>query len=175
VRFCKSGKFWLVIRLQHSGSRIRLRFRTTLHMLCDKCQQREATHHVHHFTSHCDETGRATTADGSPAMSNLCNECFGDSSPSAREIKAAWAAGCFYCGGEPIMTAPDLSAAPRNEQKTTVLCEPCSGEFFRCAGIKFPGMADGSITPRQAANSMAVLSEIHEHMKKWVSERDKGT
>lgn len=37
--------------------------------------------------------------------------------------------------------------------------------------MKVPGMRSGSITPEQAANLPTIFAELHEHMKKWVSER----
>jgi len=141
-------------------------------MLCENCHQREATHHEYsfNFTADGSEHGSAQLTDA-PTESNLCDECFENCSPDARELTAAWKAGCTYCGGEPIMTTSDLSGVPRHEPKTTVLCERCSREFSRCLKLKFPGMADGSITPEQMASLKAIFSDIHDHMKKWVSER----
>ncbi len=139
-------------------------------MLCENCHQCEATHHEINITVICGESGTSETA-GDPTQSNLCDECFEDSSPDARELTSAWKAGCAYCGGESICTTPDLSAALRDEHKTAVLCERCSREFSRCLNLKLPGMADGSITPAQMGNLKTIFAEIHDHIKKWVSER----
>ena len=141
-------------------------------MLCENCHQREATHHEHifNFTADGGEHGSAQLADA-PSESNLCEVCFEDPSPDTREMTAAWKAGCSYCGGEPIMTMSNLSGVTSHERKTTVLCERCSREFSRCLKLKFPGVADDSITPEQMAGLKAIFSEIHDHLKKWVSER----
>jgi protein-arginine kinase activator protein McsA len=141
-------------------------------MLCEKCQQREATHHEFNVTVNCDERGVVPSASDTHTEGHLCDECYETSSPFAREVTAAWEAGCVYCGGEPIMTAPNLSSALLEEDKIVVLCERCGQEFFRCMNVKFPGLAEGSITPEQIAHLKATFSEIHEQMKKWVSERD---
>ena len=135
---------------------------TILHMLCEKCQQREATCHMTFASGNIDEV--PTTAD-------LCGECFEASSPLAREALAELRAGCCYCGGEPYCSCIDLSVALHRGPKTRVLCNPCSKEFYRVMRLKVPGMGRGIITPEQAANLPTIFAELHEHMKKWVSER----
>jgi hypothetical protein len=139
-------------------------------MLCENCRQREATHHETNITVICGESSISETA-GNLTKSDLCDVCFEASGPDARELMAAWKAGCAYCGGEPICTTPDLSAAGGDEHKTAVVCEACNRELSRCINLKLPGLAGRSITPEQTANLKAIFSEIHEHMKKWVSER----
>jgi protein-arginine kinase activator protein McsA len=131
-------------------------------MLCEKCQEKEATV----FNTHC------TNVVGEvPKTSNLCSECWEASSPTAREIAAAWRAGCIYCGGEPFASAPDLSAGVSGTPKTCVLCRPCNQEFYEFINLKLPGLATGSFTPEQTANIHSIFAEVHEHMKKWASKR----
>jgi len=132
-------------------------------MLCDKCQQREATCYVFSFTFPAGEA---------PATSNLCSECFEASSPAShtQKVVAALRACCCYCGGEPVNTGPDLSAALSGKHKTAGLCGPCSHEFYRLVALKLPGLQSGWIDQEQ--NTITVVyAEIHEHMKKWVAER----
>ena len=131
-------------------------------MLCEKCQQREATYHVTNVTS---------GSDDAPTTSDLCRECFEASSPAARELAIELQAGCCYCGGEPFCACPDLPAALSSGHRTRAICRLCWQEFSRVMSLKLPGMARGSITPEQAASLPAIFTELHEHMKKWISDR----
>jgi len=131
-------------------------------MLCEKCQQRDATCHITVATSNSDE--EPTTAD-------LCSECFAASNPIGREVAAELRAGCCYCGGESYCACPDLPVALQGGHKTRAICNLCWQEFNRVMQMKVPGMRSGSITPEQAANLPTIFAELHEHMKKWVSER----
>src|SRR5208282_6590816 len=134
-------------------------------MLCEKCQQREATCHVTSIT--CRDGDAPTTTDDTPTTTNLCSECFEASSPQAHEMEAAWRAGCCYCGGEPVSSSVDLSAAASGEHKYSALCGPCKREYSRLFELKFPGMATFSMTPEQMANLQsanipALFEEMHE-------------
>jgi protein-arginine kinase activator protein McsA len=129
-------------------------------MLCAKCQQREATCHVNSFTF---PAGEMTKSD-------LCEQCFEESTPYGAEVTAAFRSGCHYCGGEPVCSAPDLGAGDAG-QKTVALCGSCNEELYRLVNLRFPGLMDGSITKEQIADPAAIFTEIHEHMKKWASDR----
>lgn len=132
-------------------------------MLCDKCQQREATCHVINFTA----------PDGdAPGMSNLCSECFESSSPVSftQEVATALQGACCYCGGKPVNVGPDLSAALSGKHIMAALCGPCSSEFYRVLALKLPGLKAGWLGQDQNAIA-GVHAEMHEHMKKWVAER----
>jgi len=131
-------------------------------MLCEKCQQREATCHITNVTSGSDEA---------PTTSDLCSECFEASSPAARDLAAEIQAGCCYCGGESFCACPDLAAALAGGHRTRAICKLCWQEFDRVMSSKIPSLGRGSITPKEAANLPAIFSEVHEHMKKWVSDR----
>src|ERR1700722_552140 len=123
-------------------------------MLCDKCQQREATNHVFNFSN---------TAGDVPTTNNLCNECSEPSSPRDREMASAWQTGCSYCGGQPFSS--------HGGQKFTVLCRRCSQEYYRFIKHRLPRLGEGDLTREQIANLSVVLSEVHVHMKRWVLER----
>jgi len=131
-------------------------------MLCDKCQQREATRHITNVTS---------TAGDVPTTRDLCSECFETFSPITRDLAAELRAGCCYCGGEPYCACPDLAAALSGAHRTRAICSRCWQEFSRVMSVKLPGMGRGSIAPEQAANLPAIFTEVHEHMKKWVLDR----
>jgi len=64
-------------------------------MLCENCQQREATHHETNITVVCGDSGTSETA-GALTKSELCDVCFTASGPDARELMGAWKAGCAY-------------------------------------------------------------------------------
>src|ERR1035441_396014 len=99
-------------------------------MLCDKCQQREATCHITNATS---------IAGDVPTTSDLCSECFETSSPIAREVATAWQAGCCYCGGEPYCGCPDLSVVLSGVHRRRAICRQCWQEFNRVMLLKLPG------------------------------------
>ena len=131
-------------------------------MLCDKCQQREATRYITNVTS---------IAGDVPTTSDLCGECFETFSPTTRDLAAELRAGCCYCGGEPFCACPDLSVVLSGVHRTRAICKDCWQEFNRVMSVKLPGMRRGSVAPEEAANLPATFTELHEHIKKWVSER----
>jgi protein-arginine kinase activator protein McsA len=94
-------------------------------MLCDKCQEREATI----FTT--------CVISGSPIEKiNLCAECFANSEQTlADEIAAAFQGGCCYCGDKPQCGIPDLDS-----QKMRMACNRCSDEYYSFLRLKIPGL-----------------------------------
>ncbi len=129
-------------------------------MRCEICHEREATIHD-------------TKVEGDViTSSNICPECFEATEPKrSQELFSIFQAGCHYCGGEPDCTAPDLSADLRGEQRLWALCKRCRREFYRFCNQKLPGFGQAKMAPEQIAQVPALLAELDEHMKKWVSER----
>jgi hypothetical protein len=130
-------------------------------MLCEVCHKREAAAHM------------TNIAEDAVTTRNLCEECFGLAEPAqTQELSSAFHAGCRYCQGEPVCTAPDLSAGPGGGGQVCALCARCAQEFYRYALLQIPGIQSGQFTPDQKAQIPAAFAAIDQHMRKWVSERD---
>jgi protein-arginine kinase activator protein McsA len=136
-------------------------------MLCDICQEREATNHATQIV------GDVLT------HSNLCNKCFEDSKPTeARDLATALQAGCRYCGGEPYSGGYDPIALLSGIYKISFMCKLCTEERSRFLRQKHPGFGEATVTKEQIAKILASRSspisiKAEEHMKKWVSEKRK--
>jgi protein-arginine kinase activator protein McsA len=114
-------------------------------MLCEKCQQREATCHI-------------TNVQGdSMAKSDLCEDCYRSSEVAESPI---FESKCTYCGGEGIFGTS--ISGPGREQAALTLCERCVDEYFSTMKEK--------MSPELPEEKL--LAEVDEHMKKWVKGRD---
>ena len=129
-------------------------------MLCEKCQEREATCHI-------------TTIDGGISKSrDLCSECCEAGSPEAREFAAAQReARCEYCGGQTCAGGTDFLALVTGVQKMKFMCMPCSMEHNRYIRQRIPDASELS-QQEQFAALRTLSDEADKHMKRWVSERD---
>jgi len=148
-------------------------------MLCNKCQEREATIHI------------TSIVDNVSESHNMCEECYQAVSPGAEGLVVeARLAPCHYCGGPPFMGGPDILAISTGmgAQQTKFMCRPCHQEFHRyirhefehrfgpllerLAG-EFERFPDG--LPPSHQEQLAALGELREavarHMKQWVSQR----
>ena len=72
---------------------------------------------------------------------------------------------------------PDPIALLSGIQRVTMMCKPCSEEYYRFLGEKWPGLGNLAITEEQIANirnsdTAEVFREAEEHMKKWVADRN---
>ena len=129
-------------------------------MLCDSCQEREATVH----TTHC-----SNIAGDVPRQQHLCGECFEASNPTqARELAEALQAGCRYCGGEPYSGGNHSPGGLSGTMKLSFKCKPCAEEYFRFLRQKLPGFGEPDITTGQIAemrtrNIAGVLTERRAH------------
>ena len=109
-------------------------------MLCEMCQEREATVHATHI------------AGEDLKHRNLCDKCFEAAKPTqARDLATALQAGCRHCGGEPytgsghsldglsgtmklsFMCKP-LDSLPLRKEWTLVSCYGVLGRTSRCCG-----------------------------------------
>lgn len=132
-------------------------------MLCDICQEREATIHNTHIVG---EVLR---------HSNLCNKCFEDSKPTeARDFATALHAGCRFCGGEPYTGSSHSPDGLSNIRNLSFMCKRCAEEYFRFLRLKIPGFTSDTLTKEQAAklatyDTAAIFTEAEEHMKKWLA------
>jgi protein-arginine kinase activator protein McsA len=133
-------------------------------MLCDICQEREATNHTTHMVG------------DSLTHSNLCNKCFEASKPTeARDLATALQAGCRYCDGEPHGGGYDPVALLSGIRTLNFMCKPCTEEYYRFLRQKCPGFGETRITNEQTANICTsdfstILIEAEEYMKRWVAE-----
>jgi protein-arginine kinase activator protein McsA len=134
-------------------------------MLCDICQEREATIHTTHIVDDVLRHG------------NLCDKCFEASKPAeARDLATALQAGCRYCGGEPYGGGDHPIARLSGVRKVSFMCKPCTEEYYRFLRQKWPGFGETTITSEQIAkihtsDISSILIETEDHMKKWVSEK----
>ena len=126
-------------------------------MLCERCNQREATVHT------------TTVAGDNTKTVNLCAECFEGTDP---DMVSHFQEGCHYCGGEFNCTAPDLSAASFGKQKLWALCSRCAEEYYGYYNRKLPGLGAAKLTPEHVSQLPDFLAELDWHMKQWVSEKD---
>jgi len=129
-------------------------------MLCEKCQEHEATCHI-------------TTIEGGISKSrDLCSECYEAGSPEAREFAAAQRkARCEYCGGQPCAGGTDFLALVTGVQKMKFMCMPCSMEHNRYIQQQLQQDASGLSQQEQLAAPHILRDEADKHMKQWVSER----
>ena len=139
-------------------------------MLCEKCNQREATIHITEVT---------IGAGGVSKKTNLCSECSESSGgpDEVRGLAAAWKnARCRHCGGEPSSGGHDPIAGLRGIRTMSFMCKSCAEEYHRFLRQKWPGFGDVTITDEQiaaihATDKPAVFRDAEEHMKKWVAKR----
>jgi len=120
-------------------------------MLCERCQQRDAT--VFFTTCHCnvDNPDETTTTSGP----NLCRECFERDMPDkSMQWHLELEKGCSFCGrkcGESICRRCRLEA----------------GRFSREIGLHFSGEKR---TREDRHERMRLMNALTEHMKQWVAE-----
>ena len=139
-------------------------------MLCQECKQREAIRHINICSS--------GSGDDVSKTVDLCGECFKTFNPAiARELAAAFEAGCKYCGGKPEIGGGDPLSTLNGIRKTRFLCESCSVEYFRFINRKLPGFGSAEVTEElkskiQGTDVQALFTGLEEHMKKWVSGKD---
>jgi len=138
-------------------------------MLCDLCQKREATVH---------ETICTNLASDVPKRRDLCAECFEAAKSSETDPLAAMSqASCRYCGGKPVVSGSWSPATGGGNYH----CRRCADEVSRFLDQKWPGFLEcartATVTPELIATirkcGTAVHAELEEHMKKWVSERER--
>jgi protein-arginine kinase activator protein McsA len=129
-------------------------------MLCEKCQQNEATCHI-------------ITIEGDVSESkDLCSECYEASSPEAGELASAQReAQCEYCGGQPCAGGIDFLAMATGVQKFTFMCMPCTMEHNRYIRERLLPEASALSQHEQLAMLRTLNEEADNYMKKWVSER----
>src|SRR5215831_16886528 len=93
----------------------------TRHMLCERCQQDEATWHY-----------TIIGEDGKMKSQHLCADCSRTGLPDAEELRAA-APGmrCHYCGDQACVGGVDLFAFATGEAEYKYLCARCLSEYSR--------------------------------------------
>ncbi len=129
-------------------------------MLCESCHQREATCHV-------------TCIIGDVMQKrDLCPECFGASSPDARQFASDQRdARCEYCGGQPCAGGTDFLALVTGVQKLKFMCMPCTMEHNQYLQEHLRQDASGLSQQDQLAMLRKLNEEAHQHMKQWISQR----
>jgi protein-arginine kinase activator protein McsA len=134
-------------------------------MLCDMCQEREATIHSTHIVG------------GVQRQRNLCNYCFEASKPAeACDLATALQAGCRYCGGEPHGGGGDPISGFRGARKMSFMCKACAEEYYGFLRQTWPGFGEASISDEQiaeihASDKLAIFMDAEEHMKKWAANK----
>jgi protein-arginine kinase activator protein McsA len=138
-------------------------------MLCEICQEREATVHNTEIAGDVLKTR------------DLCDQCFQATEPEqASGLGAALKAGCRYCGGEPYAGGGAPLPDPTGAREISFMCRPCWEEYYRFFDHKIPGfvecartatVTDDLIAKMRACDMSAVFAEIEVHMKTWVAQR----
>jgi protein-arginine kinase activator protein McsA len=129
-------------------------------MLCEKCQEREATCFVH------------AIADGVSKSRDLCNECFEAESPEAKEHASVMsAARCQYCCGQPCAGGTDILALITGVQQMKYLCMTCSLEHGRFVQQQLKSASLNLSQQEQLAAIRMINIEADKHMEQWVSDR----
>ena len=143
-------------------------------MLCDLCRKREATVH---------ETVCTNLASDIPKRRDLCAECFeAAKSSEANPLMAMSQASCRYCGGKPVVSGSWSPATGSGIHDMNFQCGRCAQEVSKFFDQKWPGFLEcartATVTPELIAtirksDTAVVYAELEEHMRKWVSERDR--
>lgn len=129
-------------------------------MLCNSCQQRQATCHI------------TEIVDGVEQARDLCSECWEASSPIAEElVEAQRNARCEYCGGQPCAGGTDFLAILTGVQKQKWMCMPCSTEHDRFVQERMQHADSGWSQQRQIAWFRELDEKADKHMKLWVAEK----
>jgi len=124
-------------------------------MLCEKCQKKEADHHL-----------TIITGDTLKKM-DLCRECFDESVPSDTNglTAAQHEALCEYCGAQ-------ACAGGVNFPK--FMCLVCSTEYDRYMEKQFEQLVKrfSKQTPQEPSMLLeSHLNKADQHMRQWVSEK----
>jgi hypothetical protein len=112
----------------------------------------------------------------------LCDECFEASNPTqARELTAAFEAGCRYCGGKSDSGGFDPVAMLSGPSRLSFTCRLCADEYYRFLDQKLPGFVQCASTATVTEELIAkmrtkdfslILAELEEHMRKWVADKN---
>ena len=133
-------------------------------MLCEICQQREATVHE-------------TQIAGDVLKSrNLCEPCYQATEPAqATNLGEALKSGCRYCGGEPYSGGG--SSLPGRAGEISFMCKPCTEEYCRFLDSKIPGFnecagpaphLDGAVATKKILRAGEI---VENHRLERVAER----
>jgi protein-arginine kinase activator protein McsA len=138
-------------------------------MLCEICQEREATVHT------------TQIAGDVQKVRNLCDTCFQAAEPAqARGLAEALQAGCRYCGGEPYVGGGSHVPGSSGVREISFMCRPCTEEYYRFLDQRVPGFVECARTATvtddlrarlRTSDLSAIFAEIEDHMKRWVAER----
>ena len=130
-------------------------------MLCERCQDREASCHS------------TTVSEGTTTSIALCEECFQSSAePAAREFfAAAKGARCRYYGGPPCCGGMDSFETLVESQQMNFLCMRCFNEFSRFCQQQLEHLPQDLPQQEQMVAIRALHDEADRHMRQWVSER----
>lgn len=126
-------------------------------MLCNICNQREATIHV------------TTIVGESMVRRDLCSECQGKVSPEDGEFEETQRhARCEYCGGQPCAGGTDFMALTLGVQKLKFMCMRCSTEYARFVGE----LLSQCVRPEQPEDQLVLIEQsrrqAEDHMRRWV-------
>lgn len=132
----------------------------TTSVLCEKCQENEATVHL------------TMVGDRLSQSKDLCEECYEATSPQFRALSAAQKdARCEYCGAQPCIYGSDILALATGVQKLKFMCTPCSIEYNRYIQDSLLGSPPGLSQREQVELIRKLDQETALHMKRWVSQR----
>ena len=129
-------------------------------MLCEQCQEREATNHITSFIGDVKHTR------------GVCNECLESSGTPEAECAASMrAARCDFCGAPANLGGTDHLALCVGEQRFSHQCFSCSEEFNRYTGAAMERMPGGLSQEQQLDAIRQLRQDADRHMRDWLSRR----
>ena len=130
-------------------------------MLCEKCQERDATFHT---TTIIGDVSKTT---------DLCRECFESSGASFAKGLAQSLHGtrCQYCGAPATIGTMDHLALGTGEQHMMRFCNACSTEFNGYTMLALKQCPEGLSQQEQLEAMRQLREDAEQHMKQWVSKR----
>jgi protein-arginine kinase activator protein McsA len=131
-------------------------------MLCQQCQQREATNHI------------TSIRDDVQEFRDLCNECLESSDTPVRDIAASMRdARCTFCGAPAKVGSMDSLSLCVGEQRTTHFCFRCSEEHHRFTIAALEQVLDGLSQEQQLDVLRRLRQDAERHMRDWLSRRSR--
>ena len=115
--------------------------------------------------------------EGVKKITDLCSECFERSGlPEAKAFaaaaKAAKAATCHYCGGQPCWEATDVFESLTGNRRVRFMCMPCQTEYYRIAKVRLDRGKEALATREEFLAAVRVIGRgVEKHMREWIAKR----
>ena len=133
-------------------------------MLCEKCQEREATVFI------------TQIVDGDSKSLRYCEECAGESGAlpwDAGTMQAMKTAVCVYCGGSPCVPRRGGLVRMAGLESEDFVCQWCMAEITMFAALELQGAGPETmeaLATVEAVPNQELLAKLETHMKQWLAE-----